>query len=76
MTETTDNIVKFDGETVLDVTPESVLEGAIEEGLSDVLIVGHTKDGDFYLASSVADSGALMWSLEKAKHQLLHAEGS
>lgn len=54
--------------------PDGVLEGAAEYGLTEVVIVGFDKDGDFYFASSQANSGDVIYLLERAKYNLLKTE--
>jgi hypothetical protein len=65
------DVVLFSGITSLDLPPERVLEAAIARGLRDVVICGHTADGDEYFASSAADGGTVLWALERAKLRLL-----
>lgn len=68
---TDDNVVEFPGETLLDIPPQSILEGAKEESLEQVLVVGVTKDGSSYFASSTADLYQVLWLLENAKMDVL-----
>lgn len=42
--------------------------------LHDVVIVGLDWDGEFYFASSVPDSGFVLWLLEKGKSELFRME--
>lgn len=63
-------IVKFSGITTLDLPADRVLEEAIG-CLDQVVVVGFTKDGDEYFASSTADGGDTLWMLERAKKRLL-----
>lgn len=48
-----------------------VLAGAAEVDLGEVVILGHTKDGDFYFAASEASGPDVLWLLEYAKKKLL-----
>lgn len=66
-----DNVVDFPGITKLDLDPERVLKAASGE-LTEVVILGFTKDGDEYFASSKADGGSVLWHLERAKLKLLN----
>lgn len=66
-----DNVVPLSVVTSLDLPPERLLQAAIDEGLSEVVIVGFKKDGEEYFASSVADGGSVLWNLERAKLRLL-----
>ena len=65
-----DNVVDFNGITKLDLDPERVLAKAAGK-LQSVVIIGETKDGDEYFASSVADGGSVLWMIERAKLKLL-----
>ena len=56
--------------TKLDLDPDRLLRKAIGE-MSEVVIVGFDKNGDEYFASSVADGGACLWHLSRAKKKLL-----
>ena len=55
-------------------SPDQVLEGASEYGLERVVIVGFDKEGEFYFASSQADSGDVLYLLERAKWELMKME--
>lgn len=55
-------------------SPDRALEGAAEYGLERVVIVGFTNDGEFYFASSQADSGEVLYFLERAKWELMEME--
>lgn len=65
------DIVAFPGITTLDIPAERVLQRAIDEPITDVVVLGWDKDGDFYFASSKADGGDVLWLLEIAKGKLL-----
>jgi hypothetical protein len=66
-----ENVVQFSGITKLDLPAEHVLRQALEAGLTDVVIVGYTEDGEEYFASSVADGGSTLWMIERCKMALL-----
>lgn len=72
MTTEKDNVHILDMITRLDLPPDRVLSQA-EGKLTSVLVVGWDNDDDIYVASSLADGGALLWLIEKAKQQLLMA---
>lgn len=57
--------------TCLDIDSQRVLNGALEAELSEVVVVGYDKDGEFYFASSKADGPNILWALEMAKLKLL-----
>ena len=64
-------MVIFDGITRLDIPVKRVIEGALEADLKSVVICGHTKEGDEFFASSLADGGDVLWLLERSKKKLL-----
>lgn len=64
------NVVEFNGITRLNLDPDRVLNKAIGE-LKDVIIVGYTKDGEEYFASSIADGADVNWLLDRMKLMLL-----
>lgn len=63
-------IISFPGITRLDSNPDHVLESAIGE-LDSVLIIGYHKDGGEYFATSLADGGDALWLAERFKKALL-----
>lgn len=52
-------------------TPETVLQVAIQEGLSSVIVIGETKDGDTHISMSMNDIPLAMWLLMVAQKALL-----
>lgn len=60
--------------TTQDTSPDRALEGAADYGLDSVVIVGFKADGDFFFASSQADSGEVLYFLERAKWELMKME--
>lgn len=64
------NVIPFNGVTRLDLDPERVLESARDQ-LTGVVIMGYTRDGSEYFASSYADGGDVLWLLERLKLKLL-----
>lgn len=65
-------IIKFTGITKLDLPVDTVLDGAKDQ-LEGVIIIGYTKDGDEYFASTYADGGTALWLIEKCKINLMSA---
>ena len=64
------NVVKFPGETLLDLNPDDVLEEA-KGKLQKVIVIGYTDDGLEYFDSSFADGMIAVWLLERIKMMLL-----
>jgi hypothetical protein len=67
----TAEIVEFNGITALDINPQMVIHGALDAGLTHVVIIGFDANGDEYFASSMADAGDVNWHLERAKWNLM-----
>ena len=65
------NVVILPVITRLDIPAERILNGAIEEDLESAVVVGRTRDGDIYFASSLADGPETLWLIEKIKAALL-----
>jgi hypothetical protein len=55
----------------LDLEAERVLGGAILAEMSDCMVLGWDKDGDFYFASTFSDGGIALWLMEVAKNRLM-----
>lgn len=54
-----DNIIKFPGQTTNDLPPIYILDAAKEQPFDSLFIVGMTESGDFYLAGTTSDMGAV-----------------
>ena len=65
----TDNVVDLATPFKGHLDPNKVLEGA-KEKLSDVLLLGWTKSGDFYLACSTGDLKEISFLLETARWEV------
>lgn len=65
------NVINWGGITKLNIPVERVIEGAEYRGLDSIVILGYTKDGEEYFASSQADGGDVLWLLERAKLALI-----
>lgn len=64
------NVVKFPGETLLDLNPDEMLEEA-KGKLEKVMIIGYTAEGDEYFDTSFADGMIAVWLLERIKYLLV-----
>ena len=65
------DVVTLGVKTKLDLPPEKVLRGALEAGMTEVVICGVGADGSEYFASSVANAADTLWHLRRAMHQLM-----
>ncbi len=63
-------VVDLNVVTRLNLDPDRVLNAAAGE-LQQVIIMGYTKDGDEYFASSISDGPDCLWLIERLKMQLL-----
>jgi hypothetical protein len=61
--------------TTLDIPVARIIDGARDADLDDILVLGTTKDGLNYFASSQADGAQALWLIEHAKMRLLQAGG-
>lgn len=66
-----DNVITLPVITRLDLDPQRVLEGALEAGLTGVVILGYDAAEEEYFAASYADGGDVLWLLERLKMKLL-----
>ena len=64
-------VIDFNGITTLDLDPQRILDAAKKEELEGVVILGYTKDGDIYFASSYANVPEVNWLIDKCKDTLL-----
>ena len=65
------NVVVLPVVTKLNLPADRILKAAIGE-LTEVVVIGYTKDGEEWFASSVAGGDAALWHLERAKFKLLN----
>ncbi len=63
-------IVTLKCQTRLDLPPERILASALAADLEGVVIVGYTKAGEEYFASSYADAGDACWHLQRGIYKL------
>ena len=69
---TSNNIVRFTGNTRHDIDPDLILSNA-QKVLKDVVVIGTTLEGTQYFATSKSDAKDIMWQLEAAKFMLMEA---
>lgn len=65
------DVVNFPGATRLDLPAERILKAALDHDIDKVVVLGWTKDGEEYFASSIADGADVVWLMERLKLQLL-----
>ena len=71
-----DNIIQFPHpfggyETTENIPVERVFEGISSNDVVSAVVLGFTKDGEEYFASSIADGGDILWLIERLKKRLL-----
>lgn len=67
----TAEVVNFTGITALQTDPQRVLEAALRNGLTQVVICGFDAEGNDYFASSEPDAGVVGFHLDRAKWNLM-----
>ena len=66
-------IIEFPDKDSMSVDPKVVLEVALRRELSDVIVIGYTEDGSFYLSASPDYKPDLMYMVELAKIAILES---
>lgn len=69
--QVSNNVIFLDVPTKLDIDPRRVLEAALDAEMKGVVVIGWSKDGSFYGASSIANGGDVLWLTELLKQRLL-----
>lgn len=64
-------VLDFTGGTTVDIPPNKVLKGAIEQDLASVLVIGEDKKGDLYIAGSTSNVPEILFLLERFKFIIL-----
>lgn len=67
-----DNVMPFTGTTTIDRPADMALREALTKDLDGCFVVGRTKDGQLYFASSICDGGDILWLWELVKAELLN----
>lgn len=68
-----DNVIDFPGVNYGDVPPEAVLKAAIKADLTDVLVIGWTKDNKLYVAPSMSSPAEALMLSESFRHALMES---
>lgn len=68
-----DNVVRFPGVTMIDLSPDVILEHAKTHKFKTVLIIGITDEGNCEMFSSPIDVKELNWMLDVCKYEILAA---
>ena len=66
-------ILPFTGDTILPLPPDTVLQGALGQ-LQSVVVIGSDADGKLYLSSSTSYLPDVLWLLEQARERTLQLE--
>lgn len=67
------SVIDFPGITRINLDPQRILDASKEANLESVIVLGYTKDGCTYFASSLADGADALWLLEMSKAELIAA---
>lgn len=65
------DVVELEVDTIADIPVEKVLAGAMNHDIDDVLVLGFSADGGFYIASSNASCASNLLLVETARAELL-----
>ena len=68
------DVVILNTVTRLDLPADRILKAAIEADLDGCCVMGFTKSGDVYAATTYADGGSLLWLMEVVKVRLMQPE--
>lgn len=68
------NVVTLSVPTKLDLPADRILQSAVAADLECAIVIGRTKDGVEYFASSLADGGDVLWLMERFKLQLVSSD--
>lgn len=68
------DVISADFITSLDIPADRVIDSTPEWGLKEVVIIGFDTDGEFRFASSMSDTGDILYWLERAKWELFRVE--
>ena len=55
----------------MDTPVDDVIQGAVDVGLQDIVIIGWDHEGGFYFASSASHGPDVNWMLDIAKSKLI-----
>lgn len=69
------NVINLPVITTLDIPAERILGKAIEADLKEAMVIGTTKDGDFYFAATFGDGGNVLWLLERTRIEIMRVSG-
>lgn len=68
------DVVEANFITSLPIPADRVIDASAGWGLKEVVIIGYDADGELRFMSSMADTGDILYWLEKAKWQLFKME--
>lgn len=66
-----DNVVLWPGVTRVDTSPEQVLKRVVDADLEHIVVMGYTKEGAEFFASTYAGGPDVLWLLQRAVHKLM-----
>lgn len=64
-------VINFTGVTTLCIDPQRILEAALKDGMTQVVICGFDTDGNDYFATSEPDAAVAGFHLDRAKWNLM-----
>lgn len=66
-----DNVVILPCVTRLDIPPDRILDAALKEKMSEVVVIGYDENHNFYFGSSNAKIADVLLVIEMAKAELM-----
>lgn len=63
--------LRFAGKTKANISIDSVLDGAKDGELEEVLVIGLTKSGEFFMASNTSYRPDNVYLLQRALHEFM-----
>lgn len=64
-------VISLETATAVEISPDRVLQGAVNANLTEVVVIGQKPDGTVYFAMSTAEVPDVNWMLDCAKRLLM-----
>lgn len=68
------DILKFTGDTILDIPADELLDAAKTWGMVKCVVVGFNEDNELCFGGSTSDVPMINWLLDLAKQQILNED--
>jgi hypothetical protein len=64
-------VIELAATSAATISPEKILNGALNAALTEVVVIGQRPDGSVYFAMSTAEPPSVNWMLDCAKRLLM-----